>query len=272
MELKEKDRQRIVKELYGRKKTAVGLSVGQRALVSRRQIEFQLEQEQDPFPKEPQQFKEREHLRDLLPFVQPQIEDLQALWQSKWYQPWYVPVELVREYYGEKIAIYFMFLGYYCRQLLGISVIGLCVGIAQISLQNDLVPRVLSEMIFGIMSTVWGTLTMYGWLNKEKEFAVQYGLLSSSLVEEDSTKERPKFVGSFQRSVIDDNLNSQQQSQREAFIKTFISISGVTFFLFLYFWVNCSGHRRTAPTHSSITSSAVPAFPEYALSPIKSSP
>lgn len=39
--------------------------------------------------------------------------------------PWYVPEEEVRQYYGEKITLYFMFLAYYDKKLLGIGILGI---------------------------------------------------------------------------------------------------------------------------------------------------
>jgi hypothetical protein len=65
------------------------------------------------------------------------------------------------------------------------------------------------ELIFGIWGTVWGTLMISGWMSREKEFAVRNGLLKKSGDEDDDNfVERPQFIGSYQRSIITDNMNA----------------------------------------------------------------
>lgn len=40
-----------------------------------------------------------------------------------------MPEEAIRNYYGEKIALYFIFLGYYTKMLLPLGILGLGVNI-----------------------------------------------------------------------------------------------------------------------------------------------
>jgi hypothetical protein len=57
-------------------------------------------------------------------FAEKKLENLKMLWQINWKKPWYVPVKAIRDYYGEKIALYFMFLGFYTRNLFFMGIIG----------------------------------------------------------------------------------------------------------------------------------------------------
>lgn len=58
-----------------------------------------------------------------------------AKW-SKWYK--YQPIDHIREYFGEKIAIYFAWLGFYTAWLIPAAIVGVVVFLyGLISLQFD---------------------------------------------------------------------------------------------------------------------------------------
>ena len=42
-------------------------------------------------------------------------------------KPWEIPIDFIKNYYGEKIAFYFSFLGYNCKRLIYMAVLGLIV-------------------------------------------------------------------------------------------------------------------------------------------------
>jgi hypothetical protein len=58
----------------------------------------------------------------------------------------------IREYYGEKISLYFTYLGYYTKMLLPISILGLITNIFQIYIwdTSDFY-YILSALIFGFI-------------------------------------------------------------------------------------------------------------------------
>lgn len=64
-----------------------------------------------------------------------------ARW-SKWYK--YQPLDAVREYFGEKIAIYFAWLGFYTAWLIPVSIIGVLVFIYGLATVNE---DVVSEQV-----------------------------------------------------------------------------------------------------------------------------
>jgi hypothetical protein len=60
------------------------------------------------------------------------LENLAFIWKFDQKKPWFIPTEQIRDYYGEKIALYFTFLGYYTEMLLPIGIAGLIVSIIQL--------------------------------------------------------------------------------------------------------------------------------------------
>lgn len=58
-------------------------------------------------------------------FVKPKLHNLEEIWKMRIGEIWYVPSDEVREYYGEKIALYFTFLGHYTKSLLIPGIVGL---------------------------------------------------------------------------------------------------------------------------------------------------
>ena len=57
----------------------------------------------------------KEYSIDEISFVEKKLKNLVFEWKFRPKEPWYIPVKAIREYYGEKIALYFMFLGFYTK-------------------------------------------------------------------------------------------------------------------------------------------------------------
>lgn len=140
------------------------------------------------------------------------------------------PEETVRNYFGDKVAIYFGFLNYFRDKLNWISLLGIGVtalktafyvrkqgdtnrqfgvnisNISAIELLYD-----ISIVAFCIAVPIWCKTFEIGWNNYEKEFGVKYG----SSDDKDNTYEniRPEFKGVWTRSVADDRMNSTEEHQ-----------------------------------------------------------
>jgi hypothetical protein len=70
----------------------------------------------------------------------------------------------VREYYGEKIALYFSYLGYYTKMLLPIGLCGLITNIIMIMAPNTLSPwYIVPSVIFGFIQVQWVNLMFDLW-------------------------------------------------------------------------------------------------------------
>lgn len=82
-------------------------------------------------------------------FVEKKLRNLEYLWRFQISKPWHIPVEAIRNYYGEKIGLYFEFLGYYTKHLLVISFLGITAWIIQTQYHNNSKEYVYTGMIFG---------------------------------------------------------------------------------------------------------------------------
>lgn len=87
--------------------------------------------------------------------------------------PWWVPISSFRDYFGEKIALYFDFLSYYTKQLWYMAIIGTVAQGFMFS-RNDAL-RTFIIVFFAIIIIIWSTVFIEFWKREQVLFAVQYG-------------------------------------------------------------------------------------------------
>ncbi len=119
-------------------------------------------------------------------------EGLQAMWYMR---PWCQPLGEVRDYFGEKLALYFAWLGFYSWSLVLPAFV--CLGVEiYIYTGNESTtfmigrwdPIQVGTVIFIIM---WGSLYKQLWDREEKAIAMKWG--TRGFV--DTEKDRPQFKG-----------------------------------------------------------------------------
>lgn len=102
------------------------------------------------------------------------------------------PISVIREYFGEKIALYFGFCGFYFRWLIFPSVAGLAVVINGLIIVSDLgisssTWRNLYDNkltpYFGIFMNLWATTFLEFWKRRNCFFALNWGVLELKQVE-----------------------------------------------------------------------------------------
>lgn len=139
--------------------------------------------------------------------------------------PWKQPIEDIRAYYGEKIALYNVFLGHYTLYLIIPSIIGLAFQLVvwgTLNFSHPVLP------FFGVIITLWAIGMLEGWKRKEAITAMEWGMSSF----ESSEIDRPEFQGEPRTSHIDgteilyfppDSLN-ERLAQSFSVVVTFILI------------------------------------------------
>lgn len=81
----------------------------------------------------------------------------------------------LRNYYGEKIALYFHFVSYYVGMLIPISVVGVPAFFINIIFGYDSTEYKVYMALFTICVVVWSSIFGGVWIRKELNFAISYG-------------------------------------------------------------------------------------------------
>jgi hypothetical protein len=123
------------------------------------------------------------------------IEELDRRWLSWSISPWNQPLDDVKEYLGEKVALYFVFTAHYTTWLLPLSIGGLCVCldlIVETSIYGSIDKALLSGYtipFFCIAVSFWSQLMIEYWKRTEATKAMEWGMSNF----EKEEVERPEF-------------------------------------------------------------------------------
>ena len=120
-------------------------------------------------------------------------EDTKAALEKRWVWQWKTmqPIEAVREYFGEKIALYFLWIGYYTTMLWIPAICGIILTISQVyshivtdSMDNPWVP------LYCCFITVWAIIFISGWKRVERTYQYEWDTLTF----EDEEEDRKQFI------------------------------------------------------------------------------
>ncbi|CAM9259913.1 unnamed protein product, partial [Ectocarpus fasciculatus] len=109
--------------------------------------------------------------------------------------PWKAPLNRVKNYFGEKIGLYFVFLGHYSKWLTIPAVVGFPIQMYVLAV-NDFSNPVLP--FFSVFIVFWAIIMLEYWKRTEKVQALHWGTVGFELKEVD----RPEFRGKLKKSVI----------------------------------------------------------------------
>jgi anoctamin-10/anoctamin-7 len=109
--------------------------------------------------------------------------------------PWDTPNWEIKEYFGEKIGLYFTFLSHLTTWCLYVSIFGLIAQIHVVATNNRSASTV---PVFAIIVSFWAVLMLEFWKRKEKQTAMEWGMVGF----EDEEKDRPEFYGENMKSFI----------------------------------------------------------------------
>jgi anoctamin-10/anoctamin-7 len=99
-----------------------------------------------------------------------------------------MPFEMIRDYFGEKITMYYVWLAHYMNWLLVASAIGIAV---QAFVYSEETPDASVVPYYGIVMCVWSTLYIESWKRRNSTVAMEWGMTDYESREQD----RPEFKG-----------------------------------------------------------------------------
>ena len=115
---------------------------------------------------------------------------------NRWQLPQNQPFDLIKNYFGEKVGLYFKFLGHYTNWLLTPAIIGTVLQLLIAATGNFSHPAV---PFFSFFIALWGVLMLEYWKRKEQYTALHWGMTEFEATE----TERPEYEGEEMNSYID---------------------------------------------------------------------
>jgi len=117
------------------------------------------------------------------------LRELQNKWITLIQMPWNQQTTLAKDYFGERIGLYFSWLGTYTSWLIVASIAG---GAAWAYMQTEgNNPNSVVMPYFAGFMAIWGTLFLENWKRKEVQLAMEWGMDGYQTEEQD----RPEFSG-----------------------------------------------------------------------------
>lgn len=117
------------------------------------------------------------------------LRELEADWITLFQMPWNQATAKVKDYYGEKIGLYFAWLGHYTQWLMLASVLGIIAyGFVQ---ANEANPNAVVMPYFAGLMALWASLYLESWKRKESWLQMEWGTFGV----EDNAQDRPQFYG-----------------------------------------------------------------------------
>jgi len=124
------------------------------------------------------------------------LTELKKEWLVLWGHPNSQPFDKIRDYYGEKLALYFVWLGEYTSWLISASIVG---GFAYFI--DSVMPATIKPPLaplFAFFMAVWNTLFLEYWKRKQVRYSLEWGMADF----EEEEQERIEFYGDKIPSVV----------------------------------------------------------------------
>lgn len=136
-----------------------------------------------------------------------------------------IPLNKIKNYFGEKIAFYFEFLRFYQTTLIWPSLLGLVVFIVQKTMQPSDNAVLVLNIIYSVFMTIWAIVFLEIWKRKEAAMAVQWGQMKFEQIE----IPRPQFMGKMRRSPITDEMDEihYEWTKRAKFVCLAVMVTSI---------------------------------------------
>jgi anoctamin-10/anoctamin-7 len=114
------------------------------------------------------------------------LKDLQRQWLDLHSPPWRQPIIAVKDYFGDRIGFYFLYLQHYVEQLMVPAVVGCVVYVVR---EIHGTPENILMPYFAAFMMVWAVLYLELWKRKQSTAAMKWGMVGFLSEEQD----RPVF-------------------------------------------------------------------------------
>lgn len=121
---------------------------------------------------------------------------LEKEWLQLFQVPWRQNVDMAKNYFGERIGLFFVFLGHQTSWLIPLAVVGLGCWINVAVYNND--PNAVIMPYFAAFVSLWTTFFLSSYRRKEVSTALRWGMVGF----EEKEVERPQFVGVEMKSPV----------------------------------------------------------------------
>lgn len=123
-------------------------------------------------------------------------EKLKAL-EHKWYLSFNrkQPLDSIKDYFGETIALYFGFLSFYSVSLVPPVLLVVVFALSGAHEQTK-------NTVFAILNLIWGTVFLEAWKRRCAEISFKWGTLTSGMTSEQDEEPRPQYLGTKRLSPI----------------------------------------------------------------------
>ena len=139
-----------------------------------------------------------------------ELNRLQRRWLTMWDYPWNQPVDDVRDYFGERISLYFTYLGHYTELLMPMAFLGaitFCIKCWQAT------PESLLQPYFTCIMVLWTSIFLETWKGKQATKALQWGMFGA----EDAEQDRPLYEGTLSKSPVNGSDEKYYPSALKAY-------------------------------------------------------
>uniref|UniRef100_A0A2K6ESW5 Anoctamin n=1 Tax=Propithecus coquereli TaxID=379532 RepID=A0A2K6ESW5_PROCO len=157
-----------------------------------------------------------------------------ARW-GMWYK--HQPLDLIRLYFGEKIGLYFAWLGWYTGMLIPAAAVGLCVFFYGLLTMNKSQVTYLFDnggtVFFAIFMAIWATVFLEFW--KRRRSILTYTWDLTEWEEEEETL-RPQFETKYYKMEVINPITGKpepHQPSSDKITRLLVSVSGIFFMISL---------------------------------------
>lgn len=131
-----------------------------------------------------------------------ELKAVQSRWLVYWAWPWDQPFARIKDYFGEKVGLYFVFLGHYTSLVILAAIVGFAFYIVTI-VQSPNSPAIPGFCVF---MSLWATFFLEFWKRKQTRYAMMWGMVGI----EEAEEERPAFTDSDLVVDINSPVNGEE--------------------------------------------------------------